>query len=271
MSTALPTPSPADRRGFSLLEVLVAMVILTVIASSAVGFFRSQNQSMIKGAERLDIVQNGRFGVSQVERVIRTMGSGVTGLQPMLVYGGDSVVAINTDYVENDSTDFRWATNLNPYLPDAATLAWDFADRTAVPTTSYLYPPVTFRQANGTKSPAETVIFYLEPDPSTARTDDLVLMMRINSQAPDLVTRNLLPYPGRPFFEYSLARRLGSGADTMFFASGTLKPLIRRIPDATFSGADSANAIRPDSVRAIRINFKVTNGLTGTDDRTITL
>ena len=271
MSTALPTPLPADRRGFSLLEVLVAMVILTVIASSAVGFFRSQNQSMIKGAERLDIVQNGRFGVSQVERVVRTMGSGVTGLQPMLVYGGDSVVAINTDYVENDSTDFRWATNLNPYLPDAATLAWDFADRTVVPTTTYMYPPLTFRQANGATSPAETIIFYVEPDASTSRTDDLVLMMRINNQAPDLVTRNLLPYPGRPFFEYSLARRLGSGADTMFFASGTLKPLIRRIPDATFSGTDSANAIRPDSVRAIRINFKVTNGLIGTDERTSTL
>ena len=57
----------------------------------------------------------------------------------------------------------------------------------------------------------------------------------------------------------------------MFFASGSLKPLIRRIPNASFTGADSANAIRPDSVRAIRINFLVTNGLTGVAERKNTI
>lgn len=271
MSPKSPSSPLPSRHGFSLIEVLIAMVIITLVATSAVGFFRSQNQAMMKGAERLDMVQNSRYGISQVERVLRTLGSGVTGTQPMLVYGGDSVVAINTDYAENDSTDFRWATNLNPFLADEATMAWDLSDAAAIPTTSYTYPPQTFRQANGAVSPSETIIFYVEPDASTSRTDDLLLMMRVNNQPPDLVTRNLLPYPGRPFFEYSLARRLGSGADTMFFASGALKPLIRRIPDASFSGTDSANAIRPDSVRAIRINFLVTNGLSGADERKSTV
>lgn len=266
-----PMSSLRDRRGFSLLEALIAMLILTMIAASAVGFFRSQNQSMIRGAERLDMIQNARFGVGQVERIVRTLGAGVTGLQPMLVYGGDSILAFNADYTERDSTDFRWAVNLNPYVSDAATQVWDVAAAGALPTTTYVYPPQTFRQANGAPSPAETVIFYLEPDASTPRPDDLMLMMRINGGQADLVTRNLLLYPGRPFFEYSLVRRLNSGADTVFFASGALKPLIRRIPDATFSGADSANAIRPDSVRAIRINFRVTNGLTGAAEKTSTV
>ena len=47
----------------------------------------------------------------------------------------------------------------------------------------------------------------------------------------------------------------------------SLLPLIRVPLTSSMTGTDSANATRPDSIQAIRMNFRVTNGLTGTDER----
>lgn len=261
---APPAPRP---RGTTLIELMVSMVVASIMLGSTVALFRSQHQSFLNGAEKLDGLQNARFAVSQVERILRTMGAGVGGQQPMLAYGADSVVAFNADYVENDTTDFRWAVNFNPSTPGEATAAWAVENRQNLPNTSFPYPPLTFRQANGARSPAETITFFLTPDNTTARPDDWLLMQQVNQLAPELVARSILAYPGRPFFEYLLARRLPTGADTAFFAGAALLPLIRRVPDASYSSTDSANALRPDSVRAVRLNLRLTNGKIGVEER----
>ena len=81
------------------------------------------------------------------------------------------------------------------------------------------------------------------------------------------MARNILAHPnGKPFFEYLLQRTLVSG-DTLLSAPTAMIPLIRRPLVAGLSSADSANYVRPDSVRAVRLNFRLTNGRTGTAER----
>ena len=94
----------SGRAGFSLVELLVTLVVLSMIMGTTVMFFQSQNKAFITGSEKIDLFQNARYAISQTERIIRTMGAGVTGQQPMLVYGGNDVVAFNTDYTENDTS-----------------------------------------------------------------------------------------------------------------------------------------------------------------------
>lgn len=266
-----PGPVPARSRrgaaGFTLVEVLVALVIMLSVMGSTVMFFRSQDQSFLNASRRLDALQNARFAMSQIEREVRTLGAGVPGQQPMLVYGANNIIAFNSDYVENDSTDFRWAVYYNPNVTNAAAQAWLQSDQAGLPTTAFSYPPVTYRQANGAVSPAETRMFWLEADPSTPRADDFLLWERVNDQQRELVSRNILQYPGRPFLEFLLARRLVSGADTMLITPSALLPLIRVPLTSGMSSTDSANAVRPDSIQAVRMNFRFTNGMTGTDER----
>jgi hypothetical protein len=195
------------------------------------------------------------------------LGAGTAGLQPMLVYGNTNVIAFNTDYVENDSTNFRWATYYNPNVGNSAVQAWLLADAATIPNTAFSYPPVTYRQANGAVSPAETHVFWLELDATTTRADDYVLKERNNSQAEEIVSRNILPLGTAPFFQYFLARRLVSGADTMLITPSANLPLIRVPLTAAMTSTDSANATRPDSIQAIRMNFRITNGLAGADER----
>ncbi len=256
------------RAGFSLVELLVTLVVLSMIMGTTVMFFQSQNKAFITGSEKIDLFQNARYAISQTERIVRTMGAGVTGQQPMLVYGGNDVVAFNTDYTENDTTNYRWAVNFNPTINGRFTQAWDVSAARVIPNTSYTYPPQTFTQPNGSPTPAETKIYYFTLDSSTTRTDDYVLMEQTNDGTPEYIARNLLAYPGRPFFEYTLARRLASGLDTMVVASGGNLPLKRLVLQSSFTSTDTANAIRPDSVREVRINFRVTNGKTGSAERT---
>lgn len=260
----MPNTSARRSAGFSLPEVMITLVILSFVMTAAVGMFRSQNQAFIKGSEQMDALQNERYAVGTVERVLRTLGTGVSGQQPMLVYGGNDVVAFNADYAENDTTASRWAVNFNPDADTASTVAWDFADRSIVPNTTYSYPSQTYRMPNGAISPSETEIFYVIPDATTVRGDDFVLMQRVNNQPAELVARNILAYPGRPFFQYFVRHIPAS----LTIATGALVPLIRTsLLDAT-NAADSASAVRPDSVAGVRINIRISNGLTGVAERT---
>jgi prepilin-type N-terminal cleavage/methylation domain-containing protein len=268
MPDPVPTPSPA-RGGFTLVELLIVMVVLVAIMGATFELLQSQGRSFRGNTERYDLVQNVRNALEGSERVIRTMGAGVTSGQPMLVYGANTVLAFNSDHVERDTTDMRWAAYWNPDTPIEETVVWQVAAATPIPNSSpnYTYPDTTYRLGNGTLSPAETYMLYLEADAATPRADDFALMQRVNAGTPEILARGILPHPsGRPFFEYLLHRSLSTG-DTLFVATGSLVPLIRRPLISGISSADSSSRVRPDSVRAVRLNLRVTNGQTGVGER----
>ncbi|HRP07385.1 MAG TPA: hypothetical protein PLL69_02760, partial [Gemmatimonadales bacterium] len=126
---------------------------------------------------------------------------------------------------------------------------------------------VDFEYSSGVPSPAETYILYLLADGDTPRGDDFALWQRVNSATPELLARNLLPATGsKPWFEFLMQRELASG-DTLVVASGGLLPLIRKRTSEALTAADTANYSRPDSVRAIRMNYRITNGKSGTEER----
>lgn len=261
---------PADRRGFSLLELLLAMVMLVGIMGAAYTLFRSQSQAFRTNTDRYDLTQNARGTIEGTERVIRTMGAGTPSEQPVLVYGSTDVLAFNADFVERDTVDMRWAAYFNPDVPTAEAEAWDQSAATAVPNSSpsYDYPSATYRLGNGSLSPAETYILYYAADASTSRSDDFILYQRVNTGVPEIIARNVLAHPnGRPFFEYLIERTLSSG-DTLMTAPAGLLPLIRRQLVGGISSADSSAYVRPDSVRAIRMHLRLTNGRTGAEQRT---
>jgi type II secretory pathway pseudopilin PulG len=255
--------------GFSLIELLIAVTMLVAVMGATYAIFRSQSVAFRENTRRFDLVQNARSSIELSERVIRTMGAGVTGQQPMLVYGANSVLAFNADYIERDTVDMRWAAYWNPDVPLTEQTVWPAATATVIPNSSpnYTYPTVTYTMSNGAQSPAETHILYFLLDDATARSDDYALWQRVNAGTPEILARNLLPAAdGSPFFEYLLHRVLPTG-DTMFVATGGLLPLIRRELIAGISTADSADYVRPDSVRAVRMNYQVTNGQVGADER----
>ncbi len=256
-------------RGFTLIELLVVIVVMGFLTTATLSLFRSQSRAFSGNSERFDLVQNVRAAMEISERVIRTMGAGTSGEQPALVYGAGDVIAFNTDYVETDTVDMRWAAYFNTDVAVTDGEAWDVAAAAAIPlsTPSYSYPPRTYRLGNGAISPAETFIFYFELDASTTRTDDYALMQRVNSGTSEAVSRSLLPHPsGRPFIEYLMHRVLPTG-DTLLLVPTGLQPLIRRPLVSGITAVDSANYVRPDSVRAVRLNFRITNGRTGTAER----
>ena len=260
-----PTLRQADRTGFTLIEMLIGITMTAAVMGAGFSLFRSQSRFFDTNQQRYDMMQNARGALEEAQRVIRTMGAGVPNTQPVLVYGSNNVLAFNTDYIEQDTVSTRWAAYFNAEAPTAETISWDVASSSVIPGTSYTYPPANFLLGNGAPSPAETYIFYFAADASTSRTDDYILWQRVNNGTPVLVARNILVHPsGKPFFEYFARRTLSTGDTLITEPSGNL-PLTRTI--VTSSTVDTAAATRPDSVRAVRINIRFTNGQTGTAER----
>jgi prepilin-type N-terminal cleavage/methylation domain-containing protein len=263
------SPRPDRRSGFSLIELLIAMTMLVAITGVAWSLFQSQSTSFRANIDRWEMVANARAAMEGSARMIRTMGAGVAPGQPILVYGAGTVLAFNSDYVESDTTDMRWAAYFNPDAPSGETMAWDVAQAGVIPNSSpgYTYPSETYQLANGATSPAETYILYFALDSSTSRGDDYVLYQRVNAGNPEVLARNILPHPdGHPFFQY-LMKRVGVGGDTLLPVPAGDLPLIRRPLVSGLSASDSADYVRPDSVRAVRMDFRLSNGRTGIDER----
>lgn len=262
-------PAARRRAGFTLMELLLAVTVLTFVTGATYALFRSQSQNFKSNTARYDLIESARGAIEASERIIRTMGAGTPNNQPVLVYGANTILAFNTDYVEQDTVDMRWATYFNVDTPVEETTAWTQAAQAAIPNSSpsYTYPPVTYQLGNGSPSAAETYMLYFELDANTTRSDDYVMWQRVNAGTPEMVTRNILAHPnGRPFFEYLMQRQLSTG-DTLQIAPAGVLPLIRRPLVAGITAADSANYVRPDSIRAVRMNFRLTNGAPGAAER----
>ncbi len=260
--------------GFTLIELLLTLVILSLVMGATLAVFRSQTRTFRLGGERMELFQNMRYAVSTIDRVLRTAGAGVTNLQPMFIYGGNNVVAFNSNYT-HDLQD-GCAVNVNPDAPPGSFEILPVASAYQLPNTGFTYPAMTYA---GTTCLAETIIFYLRPDSSTTTIGtDFVLMQRVNAMPAERIARNIMAYPGRPFFQYFVHPRdmlvPPAARDSLVIAgvagSGIVLPIIHSVAihgSPADSALDPSNSYLADSVKAVRINFRVSNGLAGADQR----
>src|SRR5450755_4555951 len=150
----MPTPSQrrTPRAGFTLVELLIGMTMSAAVIGAGFSLFRSQSRVFDTNQQRYDMMQNSRGALEDAQRVIRTMGAGVPNTQPVLVYGDNNVLAFNSDFVEQDTVDTRWAAYFNAEAPVVETISWDVGSASNIPGTAYNYPPANFLLGSGDPS-----------------------------------------------------------------------------------------------------------------------
>lgn len=271
----MSAPRSARHAGFTLVELMITLVVLSTIMGATLSVFRNQTASFRTSGEHLELYQNMRYATTTIDRYLRTAGAGVSSTQPMFIYGGNDVVAFNTNYT-SVLQDFC-AVHINPDAPVGSFEVMPAAAAYMLPNTAYTYPVVNYPAG---VCDAETVVLYFRPD-STTTTDntDFMLLQRVNARPPELVARNLFAYPARPFFEYFVHPRTlavpPATRDSLVQAnvagSGVALPIIHSAPvhgSVQDSLGHVSNSYLADSVKAVRINIRVSNGLLGVNRRT---
>ena len=250
------------RAGVTLVELIVALAIFSILLTTTLTFYQQQGEAFTHGNERMEVMQNLRYGVNTVEQSLRTAGIGVPSEQPVIVYADDDVVSFNADYATNVANDF-FAVFYDPRLPDAAVSAVTPERQFTIPNSSFAYPDSSYYQGSA-NSPAETITFFFEPDTTTTRTDDFVLYRQVNDLAPDVVARRLLKAGGRPFLTYFRLREGGSGNPVTTFYLYEM-PAAHTEPIHGSIGDTGAVAL-VDSIRAIKLTYAATNSLSANDE-----
>jgi len=167
------------------------------------------------------------------------------------------VVVFNADIVSptpNSMTAVNYNPDANPNSTDAPTTSQKFL----IPGTAIQYPDTTYKTTGGELSPAETITYWITADTTPGHSGLYVMYRQANNNAPDVVARNLLPYPGRPFFDWLQTDTIGN----LFTVASANLPMRHSVPIHGALG-DTGVASRIDSIRAVRVNLYASNGMTG--------
>jgi type II secretory pathway pseudopilin PulG len=242
-----------NRRGFTIAEVAISLMILLVITGAAVQFLRKQTGLVTRETARMDAMQNAQFSAAQIERELREAGAGVADMQPIIVQADSEAMTFNANMVSIDTGDVRAVYQIRDADTNSARAMFK-SERMALPNSGPLkyYPDTTYLAATGIQSGAETISYYLRPDSTTTRTDDYLLFRRVNALAATLVARSIVKMPSRdtmPFFTYYKSDTLNRLTP---IARNTL-PLYHGIIHGAVN--DTGRFARTDSIRAVRVHF----------------
>ena len=251
-----------DRRGMTLPEMMIALTIFSIAMGGAMAFLSSQQKAFTKGSESLVATQNLSFGLTTLAQEIRTAGANVPGGQPSVVYAGTHSFSFNSDLTTNVDND-PFATYYDPDAPSGQVTSLRLANQITVPGSdpARTWPLQDYFVLSGSTSipsNAETITFWFELDTETTRADDYRLMRQVNNGAGQLLSRNILAPADTSarFLSYRYLLTPTTGRQT-------LQPVPAAWMPVTFANANS----RQDSLRAVTITYRVTNGLTGTAER----
>lgn len=260
------TTRPNAESGFSLVEMIIAIMIYGIVLAAGIGFVAMQNTLFHRGLDRMTALQNMRYALSSLETDIPSVGTNVPTIQPHLVYAGSDVLAFTGDYASNVANDI-----FASYI-DLGALTGEVTvpDPTiTIPNSGgFTWPDTLYLTTAATRSPAEMLIFWFEPDTVTARTDDYMLFRQVNDKLPEPLARNILQADSTPFFQYIRRIDFASAASALAMIPDASLPIahtstFHRVP------ADTAASALADSIRAVRVSFRSTNGLTGDAERIV--
>lgn len=190
------------RRGFTLVEMVVAMTLTLVVFAITLPFVRTQSRALADNAGRLDADQVARYAQRLIDKELRLAVADPG--QPLIVYAGPMGIAFNANLVARDTTD-PGALELEPSADSTLSEAWRAAQAGSIPLTSRTYPTTTYTDAAGAPSRNETVMYFLRPDTVTGRSDVYVLYRRVNGRDSTQIVRNLHVPADSAFFRYFTA------------------------------------------------------------------
>jgi prepilin-type N-terminal cleavage/methylation domain-containing protein len=246
-----------SRKGFSLVELMIAIVVMAVVLAGTMNFFLGQSRTFRKATTDMVLLQNARFATDLLSEHFRSVGANLTVGQPAVIYVDQNTFAFNADYSTNVAGDLD-AVYYEPNAPLAETRTLMKAAAVPLLNTSLTYPQADYTTAMGSPSPAETITFSFAPDTETTRTDDYVLLRQVNGAAPEVIVRNVLPDSTYPFFRYMYLRTDGSGNQLVDTVGTSSLPL----------RYDLDSVVYKDKIRGVIASFQVTNGLQDTAQRT---
>ncbi|MDP9144833.1 MAG: prepilin-type N-terminal cleavage/methylation domain-containing protein [Actinomycetota bacterium] len=249
---------PRNRHGMTLIEIMVSLLAFTAVFGGAMSLLTTQQRVFRKGNDDLLLAQNLGYGLTGLAQEIRTAGLNVPSGQPVVVYAGPFTFGFNADLVTNVENN-PYAVYYDPDAPAGAVTAMRAASKITVPgsSPSRSWPLVDYNDESGFASPAEVVFYNFRADAETSRSDDYILVRQVNALPAELVSRNLLaPTGGVPFFSYQYLQVPDSGRSVLASVPSSWMPL--------YYGSTKT---RNDSVRVVRVAYRVTNGFTGPSER----
>lgn len=251
----------------TLVEVLIALTIFGVIVTAALSFMSQQNTAFQTAVDRMGALRNVRYAVTLLAQDLETLGTNVPGQQPSLVYADSSVITFAADYATNVAND-PFAVFYTPGAPNGQVRAPAAADTFVIPTTSVVTPDTVYLVGPGVMSPAELISFYFQADGSTSRNDDYALFRQVNGGTPEVVARQILRLDNEPFFAYE-REVLDTLGDLHIQDVARSELPIHHSVAIHLSQADTGALALADSVRAVRISLRGSNGLSGDEERLV--
>lgn len=256
-----------SRSGMTLVELIVALTIFGVVISTSVAFMSKQNAAFQASVKRLVALRNLRYAASTLTQDLEALGTNVPDGQPALYYADDDVIVFSADYATNVDDD-PFAVYYDPDAPSGQVRAP--TGTFSIPNATVSFPDTAYESAPGVPSPAEVILFFLASDTATSRTDDYTLYRRVNVAQAEPVARNLLRDGTSPFFSFERVGDDGTGAMALQALPDSLLP-IHHSAIVHLSTADTASSALADSVRAVRIRMRATNGLEGVEEVLISI
>lgn len=255
-----------NKQGMTLIEVTIAVLVFGIVLAGALGFVARQNTAFHRGVEMMHALQNGRYAIQSLETNLITLGTNIPSEQPGLILAGRDVIAFNGDFASNIANDV-FASYIDTDAPTSQVTA--LRPSITIPNTTFTYPSILYRTSAGTASFAETITFYFASDTTTDRSDDYALYRKINRASPEIVARFLLPASsGAPFFRYYRRRDYASQASVIDTVPMASLPVAHTVVNHG-SPADTGSLALVDSIRAVRVSFRSSNGLEGDNERTV--
>lgn len=194
------------RRGFSLVEMMVAVTLTLAVFAITIPFVRAQSRALGANAGRLEAEQIARFAQRSIDRELR-VAAGDSG-QPVLVQAAGMSLSFNANVLASDTTD-PVALSVEDGADSALVMSWRLANAATLPLSNVTYPTRNFIAADGGPSRIETIHYFLHPDTVSGRSDVYVLYRRVNARDSVPIVRGVYVPTGQTFFSY---QRLVNGA-----------------------------------------------------------
>jgi len=192
-------PIRQPRRGFTVVEIIVAMTLTLAVFAITLPFVRAQTRALGASAGRLDADQLARYAQRAIDADLRraTADAG----QPLLVYAGPMGISFTANLLAADTLDPS-AAELSAGAAATLTESWRLADAAAIPLTARNFPTQDYLGPGGGISHNETISYYLTADTITGRSDIYVLYRRVNARPAVEIVRNLQVPGDSAFFSY---------------------------------------------------------------------